>query len=182
MNLIQYLVYVVCTAYIVWWLVGAIHRKEKHEITMAAGAWLFITLCFESFGEVFGLDYWTLESPSFLKMIAAVFLVSSGAIFFISSQTMRRKGKPEKGWEQTTELIDTGIFGVVRHPIYFSAFVGLLGVFLMRVSLLSVILAPIGGVLFLLSARYEDQYNEKKFGPMYRAYRERTKFFIPFIY
>jgi protein-S-isoprenylcysteine O-methyltransferase Ste14 len=182
MGIVMYLIYGVCILYIIYWLVGSIKRKEKHEIVMAVGAWLFISLCFESFGSLSRLEYWQIESPSYLKIIAMVFLVSAGLIFLISSQTMRRKGNPEKGWEHTTELVETGIFGLVRHPIYLSSLFAIVGVCLHKISLVSIVVTPIGGVLFFLAAWYEDAYNEKKFGDVYREYRKKTKLFVPFIY
>ena len=182
MSIVMYIIYGVCTLYIIYWLVGSIKRNEKHEIVMAVGAWLFITLCFESFGTISRHEYWHIESPAFLKIIATIFLVSAGLIFLVSSQTMRRQGKPEKGWEQTTELVETGIFGLVRHPIYLSSLLAILGVFLHKISLVSIVITPIGGVLFFFAAWYEDAYNEEKFGAVYREYRQKTKLFVPFIY
>jgi len=182
MNIVMYIIYGVCTLYIIYWLMGSIKRNEKHEIVMAVGAWLFITLCFESFGSLSRLEYWQIESPSYLKIIATVFLVSAGLIFLVSSQTMRRKGKPDKGWEHTTALVETGIFGLVRHPIYLSSLFAIVGVCLHKISLVSIVMTPIGGVLFFLAAWYEDAYNEEKFGAVYSEYRKKTKLFVPFIY
>jgi protein-S-isoprenylcysteine O-methyltransferase Ste14 len=168
--------------YIVWWLAGAVRRKEKHEVTTAVGTWLFITLCFESFGNLAGLVYWFVEPSVLTNLAGIVSLVGSGLIFLVASQTMRLRGKPEKGWEQTTQLVETGIFSMIRHPIYLSSLLAMLGVFLLKISLISVIATPIGGMLFFLSARFEDEYDEKKFGQKYIEYRKKTKWFIPYIY
>jgi len=182
MVFVKYGAYSVCTLYIVWWLKGAIRRRETHEVTMALGAWLFITLCFESFGRISSLSYWTVEPTTATNVLGFVFLGVSGLIFLITSHTMRRKGKPKKGWEQTTELIEIGIFSVVRHPIYFASLLAILGVLLLKISLFSIVVTPAAGVLFFLSAWYEDRYDERKFGPKYRQYRKRTHLFIPFVY
>ena len=182
MVFLKYAAYGVCTLYIVWWLIGAIKRKEKHEVTMAMGAWLFFTLCFESFGNIFGLDYWFVEPTPLMNVLAVVLLVSAGLIFLVTSQTMRRWGRPEKGWEQTTELVEIGIFSVVRHPIYFSSLLVILGIFFLKISFFSIIVTPVGGLLFFLSAWYEDRWNEEKFGPKYREYRKKTKLFVPLVF
>lgn len=182
MVFVKYAVYTVCTIYIVWWMVGAVRRKEKHEFAMALGAWLFITLCFESFSQFSGLEYWTVAPTTATNVLGFVFLGVSGLIFLVTVQTMRRLGKPEKGWEETTTLVETGIFSVVRHPIYFSSLLAVLGVFLLKIFLVSVVVTPAAGVLFFLSARWEDTYNERKFGPAYAEYRKRTRLFVPFLY
>jgi len=182
MDLLKYVAYTLCTLCIIWWLVGAIRWKETHEFTMALGAWLFFTLCFESFGNIFGLTYWKVEPTTATNVLGFILLGLSGLIFLVASQTMRRKGKPEKGWEQTTELVEIGIFSVIRHPIYFSSLLVILGIFFLKISLFSVLVTPVACLLFFLSAWYEDRWNEEKFVPKYREYRKRTRLFIPFIY
>ena len=81
-----------------------------------------------------------------------------------------------------TVLVEDGIFGIVRHPIYFAACLGIIGVCLLKITVFSLIVTPVGVLLYYLAAYYEDAYDEKKFGDAYREYRERTRMFIPLIY
>lgn len=182
MLLLKYILFfVIELGIIIFWLIPVIKIKEKHEIMMATGALLFIFLYFESFGKLLGINYWAYESTLF-GYIGIVVLLLAALIFIISSTTMRMLGKPKKGWEHTTQLIEKGIFSIIRHPIYFSSLLALLGVFMMKISIISIIILPIGTVCFFLSAKYEDQWNREKFGEIYDAYRQRTRMFIPFIY
>ena len=182
MDILKYAVYSLCMIYIAWWLTSAVRHKEKHELMTGLGAWLYITLCFESFGQLLKLNYWTLESALWMKILGILLIAAAGLIFLISARTMRRKGNPEKGWEQTRELVVDGIFGVIRHPIYFSYVLAFSGVMILKISLFSIIVAPIGCLFTFLAAWFEDDYDVRKFGEAYQDYRKNTKLFIPFLF
>ena len=78
------------------------------------------------------------------------------------------------------ELVQTGAYGVVRHPIYASMlaiFLGL-GLLLARWQALA-----IGLVLFVagveIRVRIEDRLLESRFGEEFRAYRRRVRAYLP---
>jgi protein-S-isoprenylcysteine O-methyltransferase Ste14 len=82
--------------------------------------------------------------------------------------------RKDANWMQTRAVVDTGLYAVVRHPIYLSFL-------LMSVApaFLTQHLANIGisGVLALLVYRdmsREDRDNIQKFGEAYRAYMEKV--------
>jgi protein-S-isoprenylcysteine O-methyltransferase Ste14 len=79
------------------------------------------------------------------------------------------------------ELVTTGIYKYIRHPIYFSAVLSITGGELVAQSYL----AFIG--LVLLVGGYRQARNEEKllighFGSAYKNYMKRTKMFIPFLW
>jgi protein-S-isoprenylcysteine O-methyltransferase Ste14 len=110
--------------------------------------------------------------------ILGISVVLALTVFF----TMIRLGKPKRGWEETTQLIEKGAFALVRHPLYSSGFIASTGVFLTKISIFSTFITCVSGILFFLSAFYEDKWDEDKFGEPYRRYQENTKLFIPFLY
>jgi protein-S-isoprenylcysteine O-methyltransferase Ste14 len=89
----------------------------------------------------------------------------------LSEQGDQRK---DENWLQTRALVDTGLYAVVRHPIYLSFL--LLSV---APAFLTQHLASIGisGVLALVIYRdmsREDRDNIRKFGEAYRTYMKKV--------
>jgi len=106
------------------------------------------------------------------------------ALFFLT------QGKPDARrphdapliWiEKTTQLVTTGAFKYIRHPLYSSLLLLAWGVFLKHPSWVGggVVL---GATVFLLAtAKVEEVENVRYFGAAYRAYMQHTKMFIPFV-
>ena len=86
---------------------------------------------------------------------------------------MTRKNEPE--------LVTSGPYHLVRHPIYSGVLVAAVGtaVALNWVWLTAVALA---GVYFLYSATVEERYLTEQFPDSYPAYKRATKMLAPFIF
>jgi protein-S-isoprenylcysteine O-methyltransferase Ste14 len=180
--MVKYIIFAAVEIGVLVWVIEAIRSRVRHEITMSIGYFLFMALCFENFASLLPFQYWKLGSILSLRIIGFVLLGIGIVIALTAFFTMKILGKPKKGWEDTTQLIETGIFSLTRHPIYFAAFLGSTGVFLIKISIFSIILVCVSDVLFFLAAFYEDKWNEEKFGKAYKEYQKKTKLFIPFIY
>lgn len=82
---------------------------------------------------------------------------------------------------QGASLVDTGAYGLVRHPIYGGIIIGALGWGLATASPLAV--AGAAGLLafFRLKSAREEAWLEARY-PAYPAYRARTRRMLPFLY
>ncbi len=78
-------------------------------------------------------------------------------------------------------LVETGLYGWVRHPIYSGLIAGCLGWALFHHSPLTLALAAVIFVFFDIKARREERALAQRF-PQYQRYRQRVRKFIPFIY
>jgi protein-S-isoprenylcysteine O-methyltransferase Ste14 len=78
-------------------------------------------------------------------------------------------------------LIETGIYGLVRHPIYTGVILMALGWSIARSSIFSLLLTLVLAVFFDLKARREEGWLEQKF-PEYATYRKRVHKLIPWLY
>ena len=104
--------------------------------------------------------------------------------------TLRTQGKPDARrphdapliWiEKTTQLVTTGAFKYIRHPLYSSLLLLAWGVFLKHPSWVGGGVA-LGATVFLVAtAKVEEVENVRFFGAAYRAYMQHTKMFIPFV-
>ena len=85
---------------------------------------------------------------------------------------MSRKADPD--------LVTTGPYALVRHPIYAGAILAMLGSALAQ-TLLWVVPLVVFGAYFLYSARREEQIMAAQFPGEYPAYRKRTRMLVPFM-
>jgi len=85
---------------------------------------------------------------------------------------MSRKAKPE--------LVTTGPYALVRHPIYTGWLLAMVGSAAAQTAvwLLPLILL---GAYFIYSARREERFMTERFPHDYPAYRRRTKMLVPFL-
>jgi protein-S-isoprenylcysteine O-methyltransferase Ste14 len=102
---------------------------------------------------------------------------------------MKRAGKTEKSrkadslyhFEKTTELVDSGVFKYIRHPLYSSLIFLTWGVLLKNVNIYLIIVAIVSTVFFYLTSITDEKECIAYFGEKYSNYMKRTKRFIPFI-
>jgi protein-S-isoprenylcysteine O-methyltransferase Ste14 len=78
------------------------------------------------------------------------------------------------------ELVTSGPYAYVRHPIYTGIMLAMIGSALAR-ALLWLLLLLLFSAYFLFSARTEEKMMLAQFPDAYPAYRRRTKMLIPFV-
>jgi protein-S-isoprenylcysteine O-methyltransferase Ste14 len=76
-------------------------------------------------------------------------------------------------------LIDWGVFGIVRHPMYLGVLLVLLGLFLWSLSLLSLSVWICFFFFYDRMASYEEEDLLRIFGEGYEEYRRRVGKWIP---
>jgi protein-S-isoprenylcysteine O-methyltransferase Ste14 len=112
-----------------------------------------------------------------IAYVGVTLYILSGLIFgMLPVFAFRNKGRVKKGksYIHTTRLVDTGIYGVVRHPQYVTFMLwAIAGIFLFQ----NWIVLVIGLLVFPLM--YYDLYNAdkdgiKKFGEAYKQYMKRV--------
>ena len=88
----------------------------------------------------------------------------------------KRGGVPKgKSFTETTRLVDTGIYAIIRHPQYTGGIYAIfLTTFLWYPSWLFGILGVIGITVIYMGCREEDQRMIDKFGEDYIDYMERV--------
>ena len=80
-----------------------------------------------------------------------------------------------------TELVQHGIYRLIRHPLYTSVFCAAVGSSLLCQSWPALVAAVGLGVFFDAKARHEERWLRQQF-PEYAAYERRVRRFIPWIY
>jgi protein-S-isoprenylcysteine O-methyltransferase Ste14 len=83
--------------------------------------------------------------------------------------------------KQDHELIRTGPYAIVRHPIYTGVLFGFIGTALAIGQWRGAVAVLIVLVAFWRKLRLEEQWMSETFGDDYRRYRARTKALVPFL-
>jgi protein-S-isoprenylcysteine O-methyltransferase Ste14 len=81
------------------------------------------------------------------------------------------------------ELITTGLYKLLRHPMYSGTLLGVIGfAFVTQSIFISLITFAIYFWIFNERLKYEEKLLEETFGDKYRKYRESSYRLIPFLY
>jgi protein-S-isoprenylcysteine O-methyltransferase Ste14 len=143
-------------------------------------AWLFASNYKFWFANPFSWN----QLISWVLLIYSVYLVIAGMLFMI------RKGKPSSkrgeknlfSFEKTTELIDTGVFKHIRHPLYSSLIFLTWAILLKNPSTVLSLVAYISTLFLYYTSIFDEKECIQYFGKSYEDYMKRTKMFIPFIF
>jgi len=82
--------------------------------------------------------------------------------------------------KQDPELVTSGPYRYIRHPIYTGILFAMLGSSLVS-SLFWLMVFAISGIYFIYSALIEEKLMMKQFPKVYSDYKRKTKMLIPFI-
>jgi len=77
------------------------------------------------------------------------------------------------------EVIDKGVFNIVRHPIYLGSILLYLGLIILTCSIMSAILWIVIVIFYYFISKYEEKLLLKAFGTDYEKYRKRVPMLIP---
>lgn len=109
----------------------------------------------------------------------AVFLLGLALAVWARVHLGRNWGTPMSR-KADPELVTTGPYSTIRHPIYSGVILALAGT-AVAVSLYWLAVAVLLGAYFIYSAAMEERYMAGIFPDAYPAYKRSTKMLIPFI-
>ena len=103
---------------------------------------------------------------------------------------LRIIGKPDPdrvdpaliGIEKTTELVTSGVYAYIRHPLYSALLFLTWGAFLKDPSATGLSLSGVASFFLVMTAKIEETENLTYFGDAYQNYMECTKMFIPYVF
>jgi len=138
---------------------------------------------FESVFILVILNYkvWFVNPFSPAQLISWILLCLSIYIVITGFLILKRKGKPDSNFENTSLLVKSGIYGYIRHPLYLSIFLLGTGIVLKDPASVQILIGTINFIAVYITALIEEKEMISKFGDDYRIYMKETKMFIPFI-
>jgi protein-S-isoprenylcysteine O-methyltransferase Ste14 len=114
-------------------------------------------------------------------LVSWILLILSAYVVITGYMLLKRKGKPDSNFENTSLLVKSGIYGYIRHPLYLSVFLLGTGIMLKNPEKVQLFLGIVNLIAVYITARIEENEMITKFGDQYRIYMKETKMFIPFI-
>lgn len=124
-----------------------------------------------------GLSFF-LYNPQWIWLtnIGWVVFFISALLGWLPTYEFKRKGGVGKGesYMKTTKLVDTGIYGIVRHPQFVAGILIAFALPLITQSWIIVLLGIPNFIFFYLGLIEGDQRGIKKFGDEYKKYMKRV--------
>lgn len=155
-------------------IIYGIKEKVVGEVYHHTGMGLFLTLIvIEKF---YGKDGMFLDFDIlWLKIIGYALFIPSILFVFGSLYQLKIKGKADSLSPQGTKrLVDTGVFSIVRHPMWIGFSLWSFALILCFQSLLSFILSTISIICFRIASVKEDDQGVKTFGDEYNEYMKKV--------
>ncbi len=85
-------------------------------------------------------------------------------------------------FEKTTELVDTGIYKYIRHPLYASLIYLTWGIYFKNPTFFLFLVSVVSTVFLYFTARFDEKECIAYFGGKYSEYMKRSKMFVPFVF
>ncbi len=112
--------------------------------------------------------------PNYIRVpIALIVLVISGLLAWTGLKIVFRETRDEP------QVITTGVFSIVRHPIYLGSILLYLGFILLSLSLLSFLVWILIIVFYYMISRYEEKLLIQRFGSAYEEYKKKVPMLFP---
>lgn len=175
----QLIVIVLWLAFWAYWLLSA--RRSKRGMRSWRGMPLRALLGIAVVALSTLVDTGGLEVHGIVPQVLGLVVVACGLAFAVWARIHigRNWGMPMTIKEEP-ELVTSGPYRLVRHPIYTGILTAVLGTAL-SINLLALGVAAALTVFFLYSATVEEKNLRATFPHTYPAYRARTKMLIPFV-
>ena len=125
--------------------------------------------------------FWTRSPRVWSLALSVVFFVLASLLSWSGAQTLGRQWRIDAGLNADHELVRSGVYGVVRHPIYTSMLCLFLATgFLITPFLLFVIAAIVFMIGTEIRVRVEDNLLSSRFGEEFQVYRSSVSAYLPY--
>ena len=116
-------------------------------------------------------------SPSAEIVSTLLILVGTVAAVFVLSQL----GRSFSVMAEARRLVTSGVYRIVRHPLYLAEELAVIGIFMQFVSFWTALLLA-AQIAFQLRRMHNEEVILDEIFPEYAAYRQRTARLVPGIY
>jgi protein-S-isoprenylcysteine O-methyltransferase Ste14 len=175
--------------FIAVWIIGAFTAKRtirrrslRSRVGMVAIGLAEYYLLFWV-AEYFRFAHWRFLPDLKLYAWIGLLMTMAGVAFAIWARlTLGRNWSGTVTIKQDHELIRTGPYALVRHPIYTGITLAVLGTAIFDGRVRSAILILVMLSVLIHKMRMEEQFMNEQFGSEYTRYRQRTKALVPFLW
>lgn len=182
MRVVEFIIFIVWVVFWVGWLAAAAGTKPgRMNWSRGAGIRVAILAVVLVLIRVKALSGHVVNTHLWLGLVGlAIFLAGIGLAVWARLHIGRNWGTPMTR-KDDPDLVTSGPYSVVRHPIYSGIILALIGT-AVAVSVIWLIPVAVLGAYFVYSARVEERYMTSRFPEAYPEYKESTKMLVPFVF
>lgn len=183
--LYDYLFTVLWIVFLVYWQIMAINVKRTQQLEPLSSRALrvamfgtaLVLLTYPPRVAWLRLRLWPSDRITFWVGAA---ITLAGLLFCVWARvTLGRNWSRSVTIKEGHELIVTGPYRLVRHPIYSGLFLGFLGTTLAIGQVRAVVAFGLVAISLWLKLRLEEKWMREQFGAKYEAYSGRVKALVP---
>jgi protein-S-isoprenylcysteine O-methyltransferase Ste14 len=115
------------------------------------------------------------------RIAGAIAVLIGIVVLGISAVALGKSLTPFSRPLPTAELVTSGTYRFVRHPIYFGLLLAALGIALLASNFLRLVLTLLLGIFFNYKATREEKWLVERY-PGYPAYQAKVRKLVPFLY
>jgi protein-S-isoprenylcysteine O-methyltransferase Ste14 len=150
----------------------------KQKPGMLVGAILLMALC-SFLGYADRHAVFTLPALDALRYAGLTLAVAGISVRLVALRTLGRHFSGLLTVQQDHQLVTSGLYGHIRHPMYLGGLLSWTGACLVFRSWLAVGLLPLAAILLSKRIRREEGLLAEQLGAEYEAYRRRTWRLLP---
>jgi protein-S-isoprenylcysteine O-methyltransferase Ste14 len=175
-------------AFIIYWRIKAVDTKTNQRLEPAASGILRV-LIFLAAIVLFSTTriplHWLYLQPwpaGFWPFWLGAIVMVAGLLFAVwAREHLGSNWSSSVTIKQGHELITTGPYRVVRHPIYTGILAGLLGTAIALSQVRGFIAFALIFIVLWLKLRMEEQWMRSQFGETYTTYAHQTAALLPYL-
>lgn len=175
-----------------WWISEKRADREKPRIRkrpslfnkvriLEYGVWFVLLVLFAQL--ILHISILSINDSFYISSLGFLFVLLGLGLCIVSRKELA--GNWANSWEyqikEKQNLVTTGVYGFIRHPIYAGLGIAFIGAELEAKSWLVVIFLSYFFVAYR-QAKKEEVLLEKHFGNSYRTYMKHTKMFLPYLW
>ena len=135
-------------------------------------------------------QYWFSNPDTINQVFSWLFLFISLSVLIPGVISLKRRGDQSMKrndinlyeFEKTTQLVDTGIYKYIRHPLYSSLLFLTWGICMKNPTAVVIVVSIISTAALLITAMLDEKECISYFGEKYKKYMQGTKRFFPFMF
>ena len=114
--------------------------------------------------------------PTIWNFTGFVFLISGITLNLIADRAFQRIGTTVKPYQESSDLVTSGVFQISRNPMYLGMVLILIGIaVLLRTLSPLLVVIPFAILIDQIYIRVEEYMLDKKFGVKWKAYKSQTR-------
>ena len=179
---------VVWIVFVLYWQIKAADTKATQRLEPAASRILrvlifLIAIVLLSIPRIpLPWLYFQLWPAGYLPFWLGAALTAAGLLFAVwAREHLGRNWSRSVSIKQGHELITTGPYAVVRHPIYTGILTGFLGMAIAISQVRGFIVFVVIFLVFWLKLRMEEEWMRSQFGETYATYARQTAALVPYL-